>query len=345
MTLWVHAPNVHQGGGRTLLAALLRALNERSDWRCILDRRLELPDGTSVERIELRVPPNLFRRVGAEWRLSRRARRDDTVFCFGNLPPLFPVAGRIVLFLQNRYLLERLDTRAFRLGTRLRITMERSWLRARAKRVQLVVVQTPSMQSTVHATLGVEPELWPFVESPVGFTRASPERRVVAERPHDFLYVATGEAHKNHRSLLEAWSLLAQRSLFPTLALTLDRTTAPQIVDHVEALKAQTGIRVECLGEIPPREMPALYRSAKAFIFPSLSESLGLPLIEARANGLPILASELDFVRDVVDPEETFDATSPLSIARAVERHLGLAGTDLPVISAREFIARLVGTR
>jgi glycosyltransferase involved in cell wall biosynthesis len=67
-------------------------------------------------------------------------------------------------------------------------------------------------------------------------------------------------------------------------------------------------------------------------------ESFGLPLIEARQAGLPILASELDYVRDVVDPEQTFDPDSPMSIARAVKRFLGVEVTPIPLLSASQFL-------
>ena len=62
---------------------------------------------------------------------------------------------------------------------------------------------------------------------------------------------------------------------------------------------------------------------SKALIFPSLAESFGLPLVEAQEFNKPILASELDFVRDVCSPVDTFDPKSSLSIARAVKRFLG----------------------
>ena len=71
--------------------------------------------------------------------------------------------------------------------------------------------------------------------------------------------------------------------------------------------------------------MLALYASAGALVFPSLGESFGLPLIEARQAGLSILAPELDYVRDVCEPAQTFDPQSATSIARAVKRFLQLA--------------------
>jgi hypothetical protein len=50
------------------------------------------------------------------------------------------------------------------------------------------------------------------------------------------------------------------------------------------------------------------------------------------------LASELDFVRDVIEPVETFDPDSPTSIARAVKRFLGKVDPPIPIGSAKEFL-------
>jgi len=67
-------------------------------------------------------------------------------------------------------------------------------------------------------------------------------------------------------------------------------------------------------------------------------DRLGIPLIEARDAGLAIIASELDYVRDIVDPEVTFDPASPLSIARAVKRFLGEKEETLHLLSAKGFL-------
>ena len=55
-----------------------------------------------------------------------------------------------------------------------------------------------------------------------------------------------------------------------------------------------------------------------------------------------MLASELDYVRDVVDPEESFDPASPVSIARAVKRFLGIPEPALPLRDAETFVRELL---
>jgi glycosyltransferase involved in cell wall biosynthesis len=78
-------------------------------------------------------------------------------------------------------------------------------------------------------------------------------------------------------------------------------------------------------------------------IFPSILESFGLPLVEASLMGLPIISSELDYVRDVCVPVQTFDPHSPVSIARAVKRFLCLPISTVELHTAEEFWRALLG--
>jgi glycosyltransferase involved in cell wall biosynthesis len=138
----------------------------------------------------------------------------------------------------------------------------------------------------------------------------------------DFLYVASGEAHKNHAALISAWCVLADEGLFPSLALTLASEAEAALVTRIAKESAGRGLRIHNLGSLPHDQLVAIYRQSGALIYPSGFESFGLPLIEARLAGIPILAPELDYVRDITDPDETFDPRSVVSIARAVRRHL-----------------------
>jgi len=343
MTIWIHAPNVHQGGGRALLLEILGALEQAPDWRCILDQRLTPLPSHCDDHVELKVAPRLFQRLGGEWRLRRRVTADDTVVCFGNLPPLFPVAGRVVVFLQNLYLVEDLPTEAFPARVRLRILLERLWLRTRAKSAATLVVQTPAMRSKVLAKLGRYAAVQPIFAGQLRYSRSvTAANAPLGDRPYDFLYVAGAEPHKNHPTLIAAWDILADRGLYPSLRLTLDAGNAPRLAAQIESLKEKRGVRIECTGAVPLERVADLYSNAKALIYPSLGESFGIPLIEARIHGLPILAAERDYVRDIIDPEQSFDPTSPVSIARAVERYLGIRQLPIAAVDGQQFLALLV---
>lgn len=340
MSLVVHAPNVHEGGGRTLLFALL-GVASRTHCRAIVDTRLQPHDSIPLSLVELRVHPSLVGRLAAEWRLRWLAQTSDTVLCFGNLPPLFNIQGRVILFLQNRYLFGQSSTNAFPLRARLRIALEKIWLRWRLKTVSMIVVQTPTMQRDVESFLGRCARVLPFMPNARNYCRSFVAGPISRSGVFDFLYVASAEPHKNHSKLIEAWVLLAKDGLYPSLCLTLDRSTAASLLANIFQVKVQHRLKVEVVGKLSAEAVSALYDQSKALIYPSIAESLGLPLIEARCRGLPILAAERDYVRDVVDPEQTFDPDSPMSIARAVKRHLDVAEQMLPLISTESFLCEL----
>ena len=85
-----------------------------------------------------------------------------------------------------------------------------------------------------------------------------------------------------------------------------------------------------------------LYNQAGALIYPSTLESFGLPLIEARQANFPVLASEFDYVRDELDPDQSFDPSSEVSIARAVKRFMGLNESGLPLVDAKAFFSHIL---
>jgi len=197
------------------------------------------------------------------------------------------------------------------------------------------------MRRTVEQRLRMPSTVLPFSKEPKDYTRAIDAPGDRAKAGHGFLYVASGEPHKNHRNLVEAWALLAGEGIKPGLCLTLDRDRFPDLCGWIEDKAKDMGQNITNVGSIPAQDLEKVYKESLALIYPSDFESLGLPLIEARCAGLPILAAERDYVRDAVDPEETFDPGSPVSIARAVKRFLRIPEEPLPVMNAREYLSKV----
>lgn len=110
----------------------------------------------------------------------------------------------------------------------------------------------------------------------------------------NLFYPATGIFYKNHRILLDALSLIdpdSDREFI--LYLTLDK-------DELEVPAGFKNIRVEFLGKITHEQVIWMYQQVDALVFPSYIETLGLPLIEAASQGLPVIASDLDYSREVL---------------------------------------------
>jgi glycosyltransferase involved in cell wall biosynthesis len=252
------------------------------------------------------------------------------------MPPLRRLPGRTIVFLQNRNYLGLDPLTLFGWRTRTRLAFERFVCRAFRGNVHEYIVQTPYMARATRTWHGGEPAIRviPYFDPPaIPRAPAAPEQ--------DFIYVADGEGHKNHRALLAAWIQLAQDGLRPSLALTLEPRFGG-LLEEIEAARTRHDLRIRNLGVLRRDELLRAYAASRALIFPSLSESFGLPLVEAAAAGLPVVASEADVVRDVCDPVQTFDPTSPTSIARAVRRFLAVAEAKPRIRSGSQFVAELL---
>jgi len=341
--LFVQATNVHQGGGKTLLSALLGACAGVKEIVALLDSRMILPANIPANLTVKSVAPTVWQRLRVEWWLNRDVTSDDIVLCFGNLPPLFKLGGHVVVFVQNRHLVDDIQLSAFSLKVRLRLIIERVWLLTRTSNVDEFVVQTPTMKALLKAKTKrkIPIRVLPFIDSSDGYTRRAPSSEMRNGKIFDFIYVASGEPHKNHRQLIEAWCQLAEKGIFPSLKLTLNRTDFAGLCLWIDRKTERYQLNVNNLGRISSEEITMLYSSVDALIYPSKFESFGLPLIEARQAKLPVLASELDYVRDVLDPEQAFDPESAVSIVRAVNRFMGSEERALPLLDAKGFMKQI----
>jgi glycosyltransferase involved in cell wall biosynthesis len=337
--LVIHAPNIHTGGGLQLLNAVLAAGAQQVRYvQCDARAagRLALPAGCE----HFATSPTLAGRVEAEWRLRQLLDPSDVVLCFHSLPPLFATRARVVVFVHSRLVAGSDSLADYPLFVQARVTLERLWLRTLRYRAACYVVQTASMAAALKMLVGNKVEVVVAPCVPAALTQ--PIVPAAAGKQYDFVYVASGETHKNHRRLMEAWILLAQAGITPSLALTVDAAREPVLARDIERMIVQYGLRVVNLGALAPEQVGALYQVSGALIFPSVTESFGLPLVEAAHYGLPILASELDFVRDVVVPAASFDPHSALSIARAVRRFMGCAEPVVVPQAAEQFIAAVL---
>jgi glycosyltransferase involved in cell wall biosynthesis len=73
-------------------------------------------------------------------------------------------------------------------------------------------------------------------------------------------------------------------------------------------------------GSLSPEELDAVYRAADAFVYPSLYEGFGLPVVEAMARGIPAIASNTSSVPEVTgDAALSVNPRSVREIAAAIE--------------------------
>jgi glycosyltransferase involved in cell wall biosynthesis len=137
------------------------------------------------------------------------------------------------------------------------------------------------------------------------------------DRP-SVLAVSAKRPHKNLLRLFDALALIPGERR-PMLVLTGYRTS------HEDALRrraTELGLDadVRILGWVTVEELEGLYLAASCFVFPSLYEGFGLPVLEAMARGVPVACSDRGSLREVAgDAALLFDPERPESIAAAIE--------------------------
>ncbi|SEH11706.1 glycosyltransferase family 4 protein [Thermoleophilum album] len=145
-------------------------------------------------------------------------------------------------------------------------------------------------------------------------------RLAAAPRPVA-LSVSAKRPHKNLERLIRAIALIP-RERRPLLVLPGYPTPYER---ELEQLAERTGIgdHVVFLGWLPPEQLEAVYRIAWLFVFPSLYEGFGLPVLEAMARGVPVATSDRASLPEVAGPAALyFDPLSEASIAASIERLL-----------------------
>lgn len=161
----------------------------------------------------------------------------------------------------------------------------------------------------------------------------SPERSLARQNVSAFLgsdapyllYTARLEhPGKNHVRLLQAIAQLKQQhKLQHKLVLAGSPWNGADIIQQTVA---QLGLSQDVIltGFIPNELLPDLYAAADLFVFPSLFEGFGIPLLEAMMAGTPVCAANVSSIPEVTgDAALLFDPRNPDAIAAQIDRILG----------------------
>lgn len=140
---------------------------------------------------------------------------------------------------------------------------------------------------------GVNPDFYPVppeITSAIRYHYNLPERYI--------LFVGTIEPRKNLHFLLEVFQRLPNRK--NNLKLVMVGKKGWRYEDFFQKLK-ELGLEndIVFLGYIPDSDLPAIYSMAEVFVFPSLYEGFGLPVLEAMACGTPVICSNTSSLPEV----------------------------------------------
>lgn len=166
-----------------------------------------------------------------------------------------------------------------------------------------IIAVSQATRADLIALAGARPEQVTVVHEAAEPQYSPSPRRAAGSGPTPYLlYVGGFNRRKNLSLLVRAFSE-ALRELAEPLDLVLAGDPGPIGAALArEAEEAGVSGRLMLPGFIPLPRLPGLYREAVAFIYPSLYEGFGLPVLEAMACGTPVVAADLPALREVAGP-------------------------------------------
>lgn len=270
------------------------------------DAAFRAPPGLKVARSRWDTTNPWRRIVWEQTALAGQSRKLDVLHAMAFAVPLAAACPTVVTVHDLSFM--RFPG-AFRRPNRVYLT---TFTRLSVHRAKRIIVGAESTRRDVIELCGARPER--IVTVPYGVTGAfkpaieASEREAVTEfrrrkglADRFILYLGTLEPRKNIGQLIEAYATLRQRAHqgeFPKLVIVggkgwfyenlFTQVTKLDLIDHVWFT-----------GYVPTDELPWWYRAATVFVYPSLFEGFGLPVLEAMACGTPTVASNISSLPEV----------------------------------------------
>jgi glycosyltransferase involved in cell wall biosynthesis len=214
------------------------------------------------------------------------------------MAPLFRVAPSLVIHFKTLHAYTapasvRLSARAYR-----RLSYPRT-----ARLADAIIINSESLRAEVERYLDVDPARLHLIPEAVDHELFRPGDREEAlahigakygVREAFILFVSSLWPYKNCAGLLRAYSA-ARSQLDGRRLVIVGPARDVEHADELRALAAELGIAdgVDWVGGVPLEETVRFYRAADTFVYPSLNETFGLPILEAMATACPVVTSSV----------------------------------------------------
>lgn len=306
MKVLINAASVKEGGSKVVLTRLLAAMCAAApdvSW-IVAAHPLSIPAAFEFPKVHwLAVPLGSSVADTVRWyevelpRLVER-HRIDVLFSQTNYLPRRALACPTLLLVQHAGhfspVFDRLTVAQLRSPVhRFLWRRKRGWVRRSVRAASLLTVQTEALARSVAVVAGRAAETIAVV--PHGPGLVSHRRgKSTPLRPRDVFtvgYVSKWGVHKDFDTLFLAAEMLQASGQRFRLMLTLHDGEPAAASALARARAAGIMQVIENQGEVADGNVEALYDGLDAFVFPSLCESFGFPIVEAMARGLPMVVA------------------------------------------------------
>ncbi|MFV0235096.1 glycosyltransferase [Empedobacter falsenii] len=299
---------INNGGGKILLDYLVKSLEAEQlevyylfDARCASDF-----DDIPAERKTV-LKASMFNRHQF---YKRKKNKFSKVFCFGNLGPTLQLKIPVYVYFHQRLYLDVPKSLNFK--NQIMFKIKSYVFEKLLSHTDLVLLQTESIRQefirkyTFYKKNKVV--VLPFYE-PMSYPTTEKEK-------DSFVYVSSGTKHKNQANLIHAFANVYKKEKRGKLTLTI-ANEYEELIDLVNAYKEE-GVPIVNLGFIPKENLAVIYAKTEFCIYPSLSESFGLGILEAIEGGCKIIGSDLPYMHTICNPSIAFDPWQIETIEEAI---------------------------
>jgi glycosyltransferase involved in cell wall biosynthesis len=326
----IDASSAAVGGGLTYLREMLPRL--RDDPQIELGPVLLRSQATadlvldSRDNIHTVVMPGRLAALQRRWSAVLADAGADAVF----IPTELSLRGYAIptVFALRNVLMSPSNTASLTADRRFRCSVQRNLARVTARRASHWIAVSDVARAVALDTFGVPSERVSVIYHG-GPDRVSPPR---PHRPVQRVVVVSNiYRHKNLEVVVAALASVTKPLELTVVGKPIDAAYQSELLALVDGVPARH--RVRFVGPLYGDDLRRQYAEADCFVWPSLAESFGLPLLEAHAHGLPIVASDTRSSHEIAgDAAHYFAPQQPGALAAILERAAtsGLATGDLP---------------
>lgn len=324
-TLRIHLTNITGDGAYDIVNSMLNEILKDNEY---VTEEIYVSKKFQIEKNMLffggkctvykRYLPNVISRLLECSLLANVFSGSSPLLVLGDMP--LRCNGPQILFLQNTLMFKKYNFNKYSINIKYKII--RLLFRSNLRFADKIILQSEAMKndflsifpgkaSLVHVVLNPAPTWIKAFQAKKNFTKYNPKFGV------RLIYPARHYAHKNHKLL----SQIEDPDLWPISNLIL---TIP------ENLNPNPGVSwIQCKGFLLQKSVVQEYYKADALLFLSQTESLGLPLIESMLVGLPVIAPDLPYVRNICGNEAIYYNSNDIkSLQQAVLELQNRLSTD-----------------
>ena len=300
----LNATGIHMHGGISILDNFLKF----NFSKYLIDSRSDYIKLKKLNNVSL-IKNSFYERFRNELKLKKNENENTKVIYLGGLPPMFNSKSLTITCFQNANIFPEFYNNSKKLNWLLsRDFIRYIYFSLFKKNSDIWVVFSP-----ISKMILVNNNISEYKIKQINIFNKINKKTLNTKKIYDFIYPASFKPHKNHKNLLNALVILAKKHLRPSVLLTL--TPAEQRLLNTDYLIKKYDLKLFFYHTKNTNNFIKIYDKCKSLIYPSLNETIGLPIIEAKQKNLLLACSNKPYSYQFYKPDYKFNPYNPDDIA------------------------------